>query len=944
MKFVCSFFFTMFLSILSVFPVWQRNIINYARTDYRAGFQNWMVTQAENGWMYFANSKGLLEFDGVYWNLYPVKNKIVRSVKIIDNRIYIASNAEFGYFEKNEYGKLIYHSLSESLAGGWGAIWNITELEDKIYFLTDYNVFIYNKKGGKIINVPTTMKVDYCSRVIQDTLYIASTDGLYFINAQNSPELIQASHTFRGAKIVGLQEYKNRIVVTTARSGLYFIYDGKCEKINTVANEFVQKNQLFCSALSGSKMVLGSVQNGALLFDLESANYKEVFNMDNGLDNNTVLNVIFDKDQNLWLGLDKGIGYIDLNSPVRPLFPVNSPIGTGYCSIIYNEWLYLGTNQGLYRMDKQGNYQMIRDSEGQIWSLKIIDNLLFASGDNGILVISPYSIYKIPLTGVWGLDVLSGENNMIIAGTYTGFSIIQKEGGKWNFKRNISGFTSSARGFIEDEVPGNIWMANASGDIYRITIDPSAGKLVQEKRYSLGESNVGENTFFRKIHNNLVVCGEEGIYQYSRVSDEFIPYPQLESILDGHKYYDFLDIDSTGNLWFVSDKKMKMKTFSQDYLSSDIKVWGLDNELIDNFANVILLNPASAIVSVDKAFVNIDISNNRKKNDDINVWIRKLITPANDSTVICDNEIKNIEISYANNTVNIYFSATEYSQASDILYSYRLKGMETNWSPPTWLTMKEYTNLPEGDYTFEVRAFFTGFEEQAKTTSVSFTVLPPWYRSTWAYFFCTLLFISTVIILYAKTIKKQKLIIREKAKEMEIQSRLYEQERILKDKEIYELQNDNLRTNLNFKTQELTGYILNLIRKNEILEDVKKEVINISKALDENKQLSTIKQKVVKLTTQINNNIEHDKDFELFQSNFNLLHKDFFNLLDEQYPGLTRNDKILCAYLKMNLSSKEIAPLLNISVRGVEVNRYRLRKKMNLERDVNLVEFMQNLS
>jgi len=944
MKYIYCFVLFMLLSILSIFPIWQRNIINYGKSDYQAGFQNWMVTQAENGWMYFANSKGLLEFDGVYWNLYPVKNKIVRSVKIIDNKIYTGSNAEFGYFEKNESGELIYHSLSEGLDEGWGAIWNITELEDRIYFLTDYNIFIYNKKDGIIENVPTKMKVDYCSRVIQGNLYIASTEGLYFMNSQNSLEFVQESQAFRGAKIVGLQEYKNRIVVSTARSGLYFVYDGKCERINTIANEFIQKNQLFCSAISGSKMILGSVQNGALLFDLESANYKETFNLDNGLNNNTVLNVIFDKDQNLWFGLDKGIGYIDLNSPIRPLFPVNSPIGTGYCSIIYNDWLYLGTNQGLYRMDRQGNYQMIRDSEGQIWSLEIIDNLLFSSGDNGVLVISPYSMYKIPLMGVWGLDTLSGGDNMIIAGTYSGFSIIQKEGERWNYARNITGFTSSARGFMEDEISNNIWMANASGDIYKLTIDPVAGKLVQEKRYSLGESSVGENTFFRKIHNNLVICGEDGIYQYSRVSDEFIPYPQLESILDGHKYYDFLDVDYLGNLWFVSDKKMKMKVFSQDNSSSDIKIWGLENELIDNSENVTLLSPTSAVVAVDKAFVNIDISGNQKRKDDIDIWIRRLVTPGNDSIINCDNQIKDIEISYDNNTVNIFFSATEYSQASDILYSYRLTGMDTNWSSPTWLTMKEYTNLPEGDYTFEVKAFFAGFEKQGKTTSISFTVLPPWYRSTWAYFCYTLIFIFSIVVLYAKTIKKQKLIIKEKAKEMEIQSKLYEQERILKDKEIYELQNDNLRTNLNYKTQELTGYILNLIRKNEILEDVKKEVINISKALDENKQPSAIKQKVVRLTTQINNNIEHDKDFELFQSNFNLLHKDFFNLLDEKYPGLTRNDKILCAYLKMNLSSKEIAPLLNISVRGVEVNRYRLRKKMNLERDVNLVEFMQDLS
>lgn len=946
MKCIFCSFCLFFISILSIFPVWKRNIINYSKSTYQAGFQNWMVTQSPgNNWMYFANSKGLLEFDGVYWNLHPVNNKVLRSVKIIDDKIYIGSNSEFGYFEKDTSGKLIYRCLSYNLEKGWGAIWNITEKDENIYFITDYNIFAYNKDKKEIINIPTNIKIDYCSKVINGILYLASTEGLYFLNKHNSLELIPASQNFRGQKIVGLQEYKNHLLVTTARGGIYYIEGDKSHKISGIADSFIQSNQLFCSAVSGTKMVLGSVQNGAFLFDLEDRNYREIFNLESGLNNNTVLNATFDKNHNLWLALDKGIAYINLNSPIRPLFTNNSPIGTGYCSMLYNGQLYLGTNQGLYKMDKNGNCQLIKDSEGQIWSLNIIDNLLFSSGDNGITVISPYYTYKIPLMGVWGLQQLSSDKNRIIAGSYSGFSLIKKENGQWRFEQNITGFNSSMRGFIEDDTPNVFWMANASDDICRLTIDIEQAKVTDDKRYYPGEKKMGENPFFRKIHGNLVICAEEGVYQYSRITDEFIPYPQLEEILDGNKYYDFLDIDTYGNIWFVTDKKLKMRSSSIDGKSKKIKMWGLEHDLIDNSENVTLLDSSSAIVSVDKAFVSINLAQANNEENSPPVWIRGLITPRNDSIVNYDNtETDEIKISYTNNTVNIFYSATEYSNPFDILYSYRLKGLDLDWSSPTWMTMKEYTNLPEGDYTFEVKAFFSGYEDSAQMTSISFTVLPPWYRSTWAYLFYTLASVLAVLIIYRKTIKKQKLIIKEKAREMETQSRLYEQERILKDKEIYELQNENLRTNLNYKTQELTGYILNLIRKNEMLEEVKKGVINISKALDENRENSVIKQKVVRLTSQINNNIERDKDFELFQSNFNLLHKDFFRLLEEKYPGLSRNDKILCAYLKMNLSSKEIAPLLNISVRGVEVNRYRLRKKMNLERDVNLVEFMQNLS
>jgi len=943
MKYIVSLFLFNYLTILSIFPIWQRNIVTYERSVYQAGFQNWKIAQAENGWLYFANSKGLLEFDGVYWNLYPVKNKIIRSLKIIDKRIYIGANSEFGYFEPNEKGKLIYHSLSEKLPDGTGDIWNIIELDNKIYFLADYCIYIYSN-DNEITNIPTEVKIDYCSTSIGNRLYIASTEGLFYLNEKNSLELLKHSTGFIGMKMVGLHSYKDQLLVTTSRTGLYLINDEKCIRLETTADDFIRNNQLFCSTISGSKMVLGSVQNGAFLFDLDNPQYKETFNLSNGLRNNTILNAIFDKDQNLWLGLDKGIGYINMNSPIRPLFAVNSPIGTGYCSMIYKGNLYLGTNQGLYKMEKNGEYKIIKDSEGQIWSLNIIEDTLFSCGDNGIIVITPQNQYKINLMGVWGVEQLSSEKNMLVAGTYSGFRIIDKVNGLWKNVRVIKGFNNSCRGFIEDEVPNVFWMANSWGDIRKITINPQNAEITDIKTYTLGGATVGENTFFRKLYNSLVICGNDHLYQYSRISDEFTPYTQLEKILDGAQYYDFINTDILGNIWYVADKRLKMLPLYKNGYGENSIDWGLENELIDSSENITLLDSTSAIVSVDKAFLKIDLSKKEENEKPVNIFIRKLLTTINDSVASYNNSSETIKIPYNKNSISIHFAALEFSHSSDIVYSYRLKGTDTKWSPPSSKTLKEYSNLSEGEYTFEVKAFINGYENNGNVASITFTILPPWYRSTWAYFVYTIFFIVFVVVLYRKTIKKQKLIIEQKGRELENQSRQYEQERILKDKEIYELQNENLRTSLSYKTQELTGYILNLIRKNEMLEEVKREVINISKALDENKQTSIIKQKVIKLTTQINNNIEHDKDFELFQSNFNLIHKDFFKLLDDRYPGLTRNEKILCAYLKMNLSSKEIAPLLNISVRGVEVNRYRLRKKMNLDRDINLTEFMQDLS
>lgn len=939
--------FLLFTLIFSIFgfsasPIWQRKVINYERAQYKAGFQNWMIAQDNKGWIYCANSNGLLEYDGVNWTSYPIRNNVMRSLKVIDNKIYIGGSTEFGYFEHNEIGFLVYHSISERTKNWGGEVWNIIDNDEDIYFLSERHIHIYNKRSRGVITMDVNEKID-CSILHKKTLYIGTWNGIFYLDKNNVVNPLRSSETLKDKKLVSLVPYEGKILVTTARYGLYIIDNDNIEKIQSAADKFTSDNQLFSTAISGSRVALGSVQNGVFIFDLKDINYKEEFNLNNGLKNNTVLSCFFDKDENLWLGLDKGLSYINLNSPVRPLFATVSPIGTGYCSTIYNNEFYLGTNQALYKLNKDGSYQLIKGTEGQIWSMNIIDNTLFCSGDNGITVISPSETYKINVSGAWETHPVSADKDKLITGTYAGFSILHRANGRWEFSHKIPGLFDSNRGFIEDEEDYNFWFVNTNSLIQKITLDPQLKNITDRKTYSLKGSTFDANIFFRRIDNNLVVCATDGIYQYSRITDSFDHYTQLESMLEGPQYYEHLSVDRFKNIWFVSDKKLKYLPYNEGRYKGNTYNWGLSDELINSYENIFLPDSASAIVSVDNAFQRIDLSRKSHNNHSINTYIRKLSNSKNDSIISYGNTSKPIILPYSTNSIRIYFAATNYAQPSDVLYTYRLKGMDEEWSIPSVSTSKEYTNLSEGKYTFEVRAFIDGEPDSSNITTLIFTVSPPWYRSILAYLLYFLVISILILILYKKTISKQKKIIYQKGEELIAQTKRHEEETKLKDQEIYELQNENLKNELKYKTQELNGYMLNVIRKNEMLEDVKKNALSISRAIDEEKQLGTVKQKVMRLISQIDSNIDHDADFQIFQSNFDLVHQDFFKLLDERFPDLSRNDKILCAYLNMNLSTKEIAPLLNISIRGVEVNRYRLRKKMNLDRDVNLSEYLHNL-
>jgi len=129
-----------------------------------------------------------------------------------------------------------------------------------------------------------------------------------------------------------------------------------------------------------------------------------------------------------------------------------------------------------------------------------------------------------------------------------------------------------------------------------------------------------------------------------------------------------------------------------------------------------------------------------------------------------------------------------------------------------------------------------------------------------------------------------------------------------------------------------------IIRKNEAFQKLKQEILITDNSIRSAEAHRHVK-KIIKL---IDSHINVDDDWQVFEIHFDRAHVDFFKRLKAEFSTLTPKDLRLCAYLKMNLSSKEIAPLLNISTRSVEVHRYRIRKKIGLNPDQSLAEFMIN--
>ena len=162
------------------------------------------------------------------------------------------------------------------------------------------------------------------------------------------------------------------------------------------------------------------------------------------------------------------------------------------------------------------------------------------------------------------------------------------------------------------------------------------------------------------------------------------------------------------------------------------------------------------------------------------------------------------------------------------------------------------------------------------------------------------------------------------------------------ENEIISLKNEKLEYELQHKSQEMANLMINFVRKNEILADIKEELFKIMAEIKGDTDVKA-KRMLVTLNNSIDSNMQSDDLLKRFEEQFDLVHNNFMKKLSEKHPDLTVNERKMCAFLKMNLSSKEIAPLLNLSVRGVETLRYRLRKKIGLEREENLLEYLTSI-
>jgi DNA-binding CsgD family transcriptional regulator len=929
-------------------------IRNYQRSQYQAGQQNWMIAQSPGGRMYFANNNGLLEFDGFHWETYPLPNRtIVRSIyAAADGKIYAGGFNEFGYFEPDSMGRLDYRSLTDMLNPedrDFGDVWRIHNTPDGMVFESFSQLILLVEDEIKVVKAPGAFHFSYF--VNGQLILVDRQEGLLRYTMDHFFPLI-GTERLTGREIWAILPFGNQLLIATSDKGIY-LYDGnRLERWNNPAAEYLTKNQVFSALrLDDNTLAFGTIQNGVLICTNDGKPVQKI-NRQKGLQNNTILSMLKDSFGNLWLGTDNGIDYVEINSPLS-LLSHEYGLSTGYTAVRHKGYLYLGTNQGVFykkwvdflSSENSEPFSMLSPTQGQVWTLQVIDDQLFCGHHKGAFLIDGTRVAQIGYEpGCWTFLPLEDSENTILAGTYSGLISFRKRGNSWTFQRKITGFDESSRSLILDD-KDRLWIGHGFKGIFRLSLSTDIDSVLAVWFY---DADDGFNTNFgikvHRINNTILFTSSEGIFSYDETNDVFQRNDRLMAALPLTDIRNLAG-DDKGNIWYFAGNDAGVMRIQEDGSYADIKIpfTQLSGNFVGGFEFVYPIDNTNVLFGTGNGFFHYNPGIEKDYQRPFSVFLNTVGIHRPDSIVFSGHtsqkKAESPVLKYSNNAVYFDYAANNYENLSRIEFSTFLEGYDDAWSIWETRNNRAFTNLREGNYNFAVKARNI-YGKETETLYYTFSINPPWGRTTLAYFIYAIGFILLVLLVFivvrkrierSKKLEKQRQLEKFREREEKMQREALEAE-----KEIIRLRNEKLREEMVMKDKELANSTLDMIQKNKLFTRIKNDLKTISQQSGN----PELKDKIAHLTKKINKELDTEKQWEVFESHFESVHEAFLKRLKTNFPDLSPRELKLCAYLRLNISSKEIAVLMNISTRGVEISRYRLRKKLHLSRNENLTEFI----
>lgn len=931
-------------------------ITHYTKKEFNGDSQFWAMCQDKNGILYFANNDGALIFDGEEWQTVKLPNgSSIRSLKVsADGTVYAGGFNELGTLEKDEFGRYQYRSLMNLLRSedrNIENVWQIHEVQEHIVFRS-YKMLIAIA-NNKAVTLPSSHILNYTT-VISDRLYVADTEGLKAVDLSSLEFTTIAKLSELGdEEVISMLPgfNKSEVFVITKPGSIYTFNSGEKKlKFWKKVIPPTSKNLITCGILSSTgNYYLGTLSDKVISLDASG----KLISSDafHNLQDNTVLNLFESREGNIWVLLNNGLDCIDIKAPVSLVFE-NASI---YDALVQDNRIYLSTNQGVFVTDNiqrlnrltTSDFEKILGLEGQSWSAQSYEGKVLVSHDRGVFVLTGKSFVKLPeVRGVWKVLKVEHKPGYYLICTYDGIWVMEYRNGAFTVKHRLEGFNESSRDILESDEPGVFWVCHGYKGVFKIKIDDQYRRAVGVEHFK--DQNGLPSPFNINVvrwKNDIVFTTNHGLYTYNDKENKFQIHDVLTKIfgtelnvrqLFEHGDKTWFAHDNEVGYFFTNEKEPKL------HKGLFLQLKGSFNESMECITPVddhhVLMGTNTGLYAFNLNYdptvhtVQTMINSVSYRHDASEIFASLNTGPRAYQ-----------QLPYSSGAIKFNFSAPGFQDRMNVQYSYMLETVDVAWSEWQDESFKEYSMLRPGKYVFRVRARSLLGETGAET-EYYLEILPLWYQTVWAYavyIIIGLLMVYGVVIMVKRKIRREREKTqaeeKEKRKVLELEiSRIKlerEKEEIKKDKDL-------LEEDVIHKSKELANYTMLLVKKRELLSDIHEELKEIKEAV----RNDASRQKLRDLLKKINFNLADEEHLQVFESNFERVHHEFFTELKTNFPDLTQKELRLCAFVRMNLTNKEIASILNISVRGVETARYRLRKRLSLNHEEDMAGFLDKLS
>jgi signal transduction histidine kinase/ligand-binding sensor domain-containing protein len=822
-------------------------IQNFSPKHYQAAGQNFCILQDHRGLMYFGNAEGLLEYDGVSWRLIPLPNRSEVHSLAIDakNVMYVGGQKEFGYLKINDIGAYQFVSLIHHIPEkyrNFGDVWSITPTSQGIYFRTARALYRWDGQQMKVWELEGSTNWGYW---VNERLFLYIENRGLFELKNEQITLVKDYEKLKNEVIYGMVAIDaTNMLIFTENTGMMLWKEGQEPKpLNAAVNGLIKKQTLHIKPISPNLIAIGTRRNGLILINYQGE-VRYTLDMKKGLQDNFIWALMLDKTQNLWIAFNNGISLVELNTNFTHYNEETGLYGYVYQVLPYKQYLLAATSIGtfyklLHPKKIEDNYfKPIHNLQSQTWRFQKVEDEVFVSTNNGLYILKDTVATLIPAElknndivspRSWFIMPIPNYPEYFFVNTALGLLLVEKKDGKWQILRKIKGIPRENLFYMLADDKQNVWIDNYTKGVFSLYFhQPDSATLkLYGKKDGLPE-DVKNRVFRDKEH--WFVATSKGIYSFDYAQNKFFYNQALTQ-----QYLPFknteLSLIRQGNqqeVWMVlneenKDFKKKLRVLKSNHQQTKFyhffekvdKITIRDITVVDS---VTLFATSDGIYEYHHQFPETPQ----------NTWqthIREVLWQ--DSVLYAGNGLPRHSIlPYNKPHFKFSWASTYYPDEKNIRYQYFLEGFDKDWSDWEQVSFKNYTNLPEGKYTFRVKAKNSEGTISQETT-YSFEIQPPWYRTLWAYGGYSILFVLTVMMIariYGYKLQKEN----EKL-EMMIQERSME---IIKQKEDIEAKN-MIISEQNEELRATNQQLENRVRERTLsLERAYEELLKINRELD----------------------------------------------------------------------------------------------------------------